>query len=783
MEGIYITKVKIAIKDLAEFIYRQGDINSSYQGHDPKVLEEGQRLHKNYQLSQTEAFFDTNFTYKKEVSVKETIPYKNISFEIKGRLDGLILSENSIVIEEIKSTSKDLSALSFSDNKAYMAQALLYAYLLSKDIKDDILISVSIVYINRFTEDVKICKKDFSKIELLDFFMDTLEKYYLFCKANIDNIEQMETTGKAVPFPYDTYRPSQKKFISAVYTAIVEKTMLFAEAPTGVGKTLSTLYPSIKALSNKYGKKIFYLTAKTITKKVCLESLYMLEDLGFSAVCLMITSKESICINDKINCTPSSCKFSIGHFDKINDVILKIITTEKIIDENVVKKYANEYEVCPYYLQLELMEFSSIIIADYNYVYNPTVCFTKYFDKEKNDFIILVDEAHNLEARSRDFFSASIRKSNFSYLENNIESTQVKKLCRTISKNMTLLCKDSFYETDMPKSLINTLYDLNFILSTVLQEEEIDDKILDIYFSLDYFLKTSQYFDKKYRTTYEKMFSDIEITLFCIDTSTRFFKANTLNRSTVFFSATLTPINFFAEIYGGSKDDYFLTLDTPFDSKNQLLIIDNKISTYYKDRANNYDIIAKKLELFISEKRGNYFAFFPSYDFLEEVLSRFDEKKADILVQSKDMSATEKIEFLENFTDNRDKSLLAFLVIGGSFSEGVNLPLEKLIGVFIVGVGVSKMNFKNDVIKDYYDETINRGYEFSYMYSGMNKVLQSIGRLIRTEKDKGIILLIDTRYTKADYKGLFPKHLKTYNIITENDKLTETIANFWNDSN
>lgn len=766
-------------------------------------MEEGSRLHKEYQQSLIEKYINSDVIYRKELKVKEEVEYKNITYIINGRVDSFIEYKNKIIIEEIKSVGTLSENLSIDNNMAYYAQLLIYAYFLTKDIDDNIEIEVMLTYISRFDESIKKHSKKMSKNEIYNFFMDTLEKYYKFSKAYIDNEEELILTGKNVPFPYANYRQSQKQFMTAVYSCITNKNKLFAQAPTGVGKTLSTLYPSIKALSNKLGKKIFYITAKTITKNVCIDNLYMLNQLGFKGISLNITSKENICANDEINCNSQFCTLAKGHFDRLNEAILDIITNEKIINDNVIKDYSEKHNVCPYSFQLELIDFAHIIVCDYNYVYDPQVAFTKYFDKEKNDFIILVDEAHNLEDRSRDFFSADLTFSQLTFLYNNISTERIKSYIKEVLKQFKSFFEsdNSFSLKDIPKAFINSLFDLRYILDEYFAENEIDtaikDKLLESYFAIDYFIKTSIYYDNKYETLFEINKFDKTMTLFCIDTSTRFFKINTLCRCTIFFSATLTPINYFAELFGGDKEDYFISLNTSFNINNQLTLIDSSISTYYKDRDNSYEKIAQSINHFISAKNGNYFIFFPSYIFLNKVLDLFKTKNKDvnIKVQTQNMNTQKREQFLESFnkqfdlntnenisaqsSNNTTVTTVAFLVIGGTFSEGVNLVGDKLIGVCVIGVGISMLNFKSDIVKKYYDNYNNKGYEFAYMYQGFNKILQSAGRVIRSETDKGVILLIDTRYSRQDYKMLFPHNYKNTIYIKNNIDLDEKLAHFW----
>ncbi len=749
-------------------------------------MEEGSRLHKEYQQSQTEKYNETEVLYKKEVKVKEEIEYKNILYIINGRIDSVLEYKDKIVIEEIKSVGKISNDLSLENNKAYLAQLLLYAYFLSKDLKDEFKIEVMMTYISRFDEMKKSFSREITKKELLDFFMETIEQFYKFTKVKIDNDEIMEVTGKNVEFPYDGYRQSQRKFMSAVYNSISNKNKLFAQAPTGVGKTLSTIFPSIKALSNKLGKKIFYITAKSITKNVCLENLQMLEEKGYKGISLDITSKENICTNNEINCNASVCPRASGHFDKLNQAILDIVSNEKIISKQVLQRYATKYEICPYYFQLELIDFVHIVVCDYNYVYNPSVCFTKYFDKEKNDFIVLVDEAHNLESRSRDFFSASIKKSELTFIKNNIDNKSLKNLCNQIIKNINSLFQEShnISTVDIPKNFVNSLFDLRFLLDEYFSlnelDEDVKEQLLNAYFSIDYFLKTSIYFDEKYRTLYEIENNELIITLFCVDTSTRFFKVNTLCRNVVFFSATLSPINYFADLFGGDKEDYFISLDTSFDISKQLTLINDKISTFYKDRDKSYEQIAKEIYIFTKAKVGNYFVFFPSYSFLNNVLYHFEKLNSDanVFSQSSDMSNNEREKFLNEF-ERVSETTIGFMVSGGVFSEGVNLVGEKLIGCVVVGVGIQMLNFKSDVVKSYYDYLNGKGYEFAYMYQGFNKILQSAGRVIRSEEDRGAILFIDTRYKRGDYRALFPKNYENAVFVNNDKMLSEILADFW----
>ncbi len=781
---------KISVRNLVEFVHRSGNIDSGYAYSKNSVQEtmaEGIRLHNKIQKQRIKEFAEKNFEYKKEVSVKAEFDYKNISFEIKGRIDGLVKNEDTLIIEEIKSTSQSLANLNFDSSITYKAQAMMYGYIYGEQQNFEN-ITIQITYISSISEEELCFSKDFHIRELEDFFMETIESYYKFVKLGQDKWERLVVTGDKMDFPFSGYRKNQREFMKAVYSSIREKKKLFGEAPTGVGKTLSTMFPSIKALVQGCGKKIFYITSKTITRTVAEESLLLMKIKGLEVASVTFTAKDKICVCDETICMPSYCHRAKGHLDRINNALYDILTNENIITRDIINKYSEKHMVCPFEFQLDISNFSQVVICDYNYVYNPRVHLKRYFENEKNDFIILVDESHNLESRGREMFSATIEKKDFLFLKKVFTTKKSTSLAKEINAQMLALGNESengvnVYEDEV-KTLAYLLEDLRFYLDGWFeknQDNPLVNEVLDIYFKIDTYCKTSAYFDEKYRMLVEKKNRDVIIRLFCLDPSTRFSLVNILCRSVIYFSATFTPIEYFSSLYGGTKEDYSLKLDSPFPKENLLLLKDTSVSTYYKDREKSYDIIAEKIIDFISCKQGNYFIFFSSYDYLNIVYEKVINLNPflKILPQQQNMGEDSKEWFLNQFSENNKETTVGFLVLGGIFSEGINLVGNKLIGVCIVGVGVGKINFVDNVIKDYYDKKYNMGYEYAYMYQGMNKVLQGGGRVIRSETDRGTILLLDNRYGRKDYISLFPNHWKHCVQIKGKEDMIDKLTKFW----
>lgn len=774
--------IKISVRNLIEFVMRSGDIDNTFK--DNSRMIEGIRAHQKLQKSHGD-------NYQKEYSLKNTIAYGGITFHVEGRADGLIKKGNEYIIDEIKSTKRDLKDIDDS-NKLHWAQAMCYAYFFAKDHDLDIM-GIQLTYVSTENYKTRIFERrlDFAELEI--FYIDLLKKYKQFSKIITDNISIRNETAKKLKFPYETYRKGQRKMAVAVYTGISESKNIFIDAPTGIGKTISTLFPSVKAIGEELTDKIFYLTSKTTTGNEAIKALKLMEDRGLIIKSVQITSKDRICLNDEVKCNPSDCPFAKGHFDRVNDALKDILSRETIMDYDVITSYAEKYRVCPLEFELDIATYADVVICDYNYVFDPNVYLRRFFDDSVGKYIFLIDEAHNLLERTRDMYSFSFTNKDFIDLYEYFDKEKHKKILNSIrkiidefdEKYLKFGKKLNYYTKDHLDDLDRLLITLSKNLEKFLIEEKDDrnyDLILDTYFNINRYLKISDQFIEGFYNVIS--YDDIEkiksFEIKCVDPSSILKNKYKLASSAIFFSATLAPMMFFVNILG-AKDALKLRLEMPFSVENQL-IVQESISTRYRDREINIGKISDMIYKFTTSKEGNYFIFFPSFNYLEAIagdyMVRYSE---DILIQDRSMSLNERDKFLNKFTE--ESSEIAFVVLGGIFSEGVDLIGKKLIGSMIISVGMPGVSFDRNLIKEHFDKKGLSGFDYSYTFPGINKVFQAAGRVIRSENDRGIIYLVDDRYAWDIYKNLYPSHWnKLIHLDNYKNNITDIIDEFWSEN-
>ncbi len=750
-------EIKLSIRDLVEYTERSGDIDDRFRDTFDRA-KEGQKIHKMIQKKYEVGFLP-------EVTLKNTTSYKSVDYIVSGRADGIGIKNGKILIDEIKSTTRDLDELEYNSNRYHWAQVKCYGYFyaLDNDIKN---ITLQLTYFQTDTKKIKTIQKDFSFDELRDFYFSLLEKYSVFTELITNHIVDRDESIKNLAFPYPAFRTGQKYLSQNVYSAIKQNANLMVEAATGIGKTISTVFPSIKAMGEELTEKIFYLTAKSTLKKACNDQLYLMKQKGLIIKSIEITAKNKICINDKVKCNPNDCEFAKGHFDRVNDCIVDILNNEDIIVEDIIKKYAFKHKVCPLELELDLSNFCDIIICDYNYVFDPIVVLKRFFETPYLKMTLLVDESHNLVSRGRDMYSYSLNFNQImdccDVLLDDKKEGRIKKSL----KNLALQISDESMEKDVTTykdlsiNLIEYCVKAKESMRKFLVEEhdkEYYDKILDIYFEINKFLKISDFYDDSFVTLIKKEDGNIFYDIMCLNTHNIFKNILKSCKSNIFFSATLSPMNYFADVLGLEKF-YNIRLESPFPKEN-LKVNLVKLSTRYNDRdITKYKIadILKKL----NEKKGNKLVFFPSYSYLESVFELCD---FDVLIQERTLNEMERLEFLSRFTTN--SNVMAFCVLGGVFSEGVDLSGDRLNTVAIISVGLPGISVENNLIKKYFDDNGKNGFDYAYVYPGMNKVHQAGGRLIRTETDKGELFLIDDRFSTYPYKSLLPNSWKNPNVI------------------
>jgi len=755
-------ELRTSIRDLVEYVYQGGSIDRRLKS--TSSLLDGTRAHQLVQSSYNE-------NDQKEVSLKYTYLYDDIQIHIEGRCDGL-LDKDIITIDEIKSTTWPLSNIEKDSYPVHWAQAKCYAFIYAKD-HELLDINVQITYIHLPSNELKQFEQIFSLSELTEWISNLIENYIPYAQLITNHQEKKIKSIKSLSFPYPAFRVGQRNFAGAVYKTITDHQTLFAHAPTGTGKTISTIFPTIKAIGEGEIEKFIYLTAKTITRQAAEEALVLMNSNGLHLHTVTITAKEKICFTEDKICQPNLCPYANGHYERINYAILDILSYETLMTREVIVEYAKKHNVCPFEFSLDLAYNSDAIICDYNYIFDPRVSLKRLWNEMKKKTTLLIDEAHNLVDRSRDMFSALISKSSFLEIKKEYKSKN-KGLSKSANRiNLELLSiKKSMSEnkmvvqTEIPKDLVK-IVDI-FISDAekeLFNQDDAESKLLDTFFMALNFSRISSLYHESHVTYIRQLKNEVEVKLFCIDPSSLLQKITKSYNSTIFFSATFAPFDFYKDMLGWTSEDYTFSIPSPFPREHLELFI-QPTSTRYKDRERSIEKIVATIIDIERKQPGNYLIFFPSYIYMEQVYSVYQEQNqsTSVIVQSSNMTENDREEFLLEFNENRNDSLIAFAVLGGIFSEGIDLTGNRLNGVIVVSVGLPKLNDEQDIIKDYFNQRGKNGFDYAYMYPGLNKVLQAGGRLIRTETDKGVIILIDDRFLQNRYKFLLPPQWQNFQI-------------------
>jgi len=769
--------IKLSVHKIIDMILRCGDIDSRFSDKAPSLMHKGSAAHRKIQKEMGE-------NYQKEVPLKLELYIEDIAILLQGRADGIIIdseNSNSFTIDEIKSTTLPLD-LFYRQHEQHLGQGMCYAYMYLQTLENPPeSVAVQLTHHQLETEETKRYKWEFTQDELNSFFDDLICKYGMWLCFERDAKALRDETISKVTFPYKTYRKGQRELAVAVYRAVSSEKKLYASAPTGIGKTLSSLFPAIKALGEGKTEKLFYLTAKTITRTVAESAMKMMLEQGLRLKSITLRAKEKICTNDVFICSPEHCPYAKGHYDRINDAMLDMLENNDLITPAVTEEYARKHRVCPHELGLDAALWCDLVIGDYNHVFDLTVYLHRFFAAAGN-YVFLIDEAHNLVDRVRDMYTASLSKAAFGRIHKQVKgkdaaSKEMRKTLRQINAYMIDMRKELEpkqnhveQEQDMVFKALVTLFSIaagEWLSANKNSSNNLHDDILNLYFDVTKFLMISDIYDDHYTTIKEIAGSDTLITLFCLDPSKAVSDRLALGKSSIIFSATLAPLPYYREILGGDAEDWMFSLPSPFDPDHLLTIAHCGISTKYKDRDASYLPIADAVNTIACQRKGNYLVFFPSYEYMHKVHDIFCEKYPEIntLLQQNSLTEHEREEFLLEFDAGNSDTLIGFAVLGGIFSEGIDLKGDRLIGSVIVSVGIPKISLRQDQIRNYFDLKNGQGYDFAYVFPGMNKVLQAAGRVIRTETDSGIVLLIDSRYATAKYRELLPAHWSNMRMV------------------
>ena len=793
--------IRISVRNLVEFILRNGDLESGGTAGDKEAMLKGSRLHRKIQKQM-------GSHYQAEVSLKKDTEYEDLILRVEGRADGIFTQNEKICIDEIKGVYKNLELLA-EPVLVHRAQALCYAWIYLDDhgLEE---IDVQMTYAHLDTEMIKRFRETMTREELESWYQRLLDSYHKWLSYQMKWREERNRSMEKLEFPF-IYRKGQKEMVAGIYHAISRKEQIFIQAPTGVGKTMSAVFPAVRSIGEGKAETLFYLTARTITRTVAQDAFEILRKNGLLFKTVTITAKEKLCFCEKPECNPETCPYAKGHYDRINDAVYELWTNEQSFDRETILRQAEKWQVCPFEMSLELSVWMDAVICDYNYVFDPHVYLKRFFaEGVQGQYIFLIDEAHNLVDRGREMYSASLVKEDFLALKKIVREYDGKMEHQLDKCSRELLplkreCEDCRIVGSI-EPFVQAVERLYETMEKYLEEHDespVREDVLDFFFEISHFLLIYDGLDENY-VIYTELEEDdsFMVKLFCVNPSVNLKECMQRARSTVLFSATLLPIQYYKSLLGGEKEDFEVYAKSTFNPKKKALYIGSDVTSKYSRRSpKEYYNIAYYLREITRMRYGNYLIFFPSHSFLQSVFEVYEENFLDpeteeCIIQEDIMSEEDREQFLSRFEGNRnceledmihmdieveeEKSLLGFCVMGGIFSEGIDLKNDSLIGAVIVGTGLPQVCNEREILKSYFDAAGKNGFDYAYRYPGMNKVLQAAGRVIRTSEDVGIVALLDDRFLNGAYQQLFPREWEEYEVVTA-DRVARRVERFWDE--
>lgn len=771
---------EISVRTLVEFILRSGDIISGFSSNARAV--EGTRLHQKLQKAEKEG-------YEKEVPFQKIIKLQEeVQLRIEGRADGVYTNvAGERVIDEIKSTVVSLEYIDEDRFPLHWAQAKCYAYMLAEQEQLERVV-VRLSYIHSETEEVKYLFQTYEAAKLTAFWEELITQYqeWILWKDAWD--QERTKSLQSLPFPFESYRAGQRTMAAYVFKTIQEEQKIFLQAPTGIGKTISTLFPALKAMGQEQAEKIFYLTARNVTGQAAVQAVKRMQGQGLRLKSLQITAKDKICPLEKRECDPEKCMYAKGHFDRVNEAALYALRKADHFEKETVQAIAEQYQVCPFELSLDIATWVDLIICDYNYAFDPTASLKRFFQERRRDFVLLIDEAHNLVDRAREMFSADINKQAFLNLRAGLDakSSLYKRTSKVNSLFLEIKKEMGEDVSFLPAKLEDKWYlalkrfsdKMEEYLQVLHQGGKIPDEVWELYFRVLFFLKIWDQTGSGYECYFQKEGRDLRFRFFCADPSQPLKEAYGQVRSVIFFSATLMPVEYYKELLGGMPEDKAIALTSPFDPQRKKVMV-SRVKATYQGRQQSIAAICQMLHQVMQAKEGHYMVFFPSFAYMNQVYEQFTERfpETETLRQESQMPEEERLAFLRTFEEHQGP-LLGFCVLGGVFAEGIDLRGESLIGVIIVSVGIPQIGTERDLIRQHMETEPGKGYEYAYLYPGIGKVFQAAGRVIRTELDKGIILLLDERFDQQRYYQLYPPDWYPITKV-QPENLSEVLEAFW----
>ena len=771
MSGVQEAKpeVRLSARELAEYYCAQGDLMAA-RASIRRALE-GAAAHRRLQAEQEEG-------YLKEVPLSVTLERSEYMLTVEGRADGIV--PLAAQVHEIKTTYLPLEELDWEHYPAYHAQLWIYGFIYALD-KGLSGVSLRLTYYQMQNGKTRDFITQASFEELCTRFNAMVEDYARISDETVRHGQRRDVSLAELQFPFPKYRPSQLDMAQQVYMAVKNKKTLYVQAPTGTGKTAATLFPALKALGTGLCRRVFYCTAKEQTAEAAVRALELMRRGGLRLKSICIAAKDKACLMEKRECDPEKCPYCRDYEIKQHEYLPQILA-EDAFSPARVRELGEKYGLCPFELSLKISEYCDCIICDYNYAFHPSIRFRRYFQNSRRDSVFLVDEAHNLAERTRDIFSAKINPAMIARLRRELEDfPALSGLLRRLEGQLKGLCRGREEQGFLLEQPPAAVYAAAAQIMEKLGEESehpLPPAAAELSRLLSDFMMVFEHYRPEYHRCYV-LAADCSLHLLCVHTGAFVRKTLELARASVLFSATLSPHEYYMYMLGADENSYYFELPYPFDPDNLLVVADDGINTAYSARAQACLPIAKRIRATIRIKKGNYIVFFPSYAFLNGVLKEFRAlcPQVPVAVHVPNMSRRDKESFISRFEN--EEGVVGFSVLGGHFGEGVDLPGERLIGAVIVGVGLPQLSPERNLIKEYFDSIDMDGYGYAYVYPGLNRVLQAAGRVIRTDTDRGVVLLIDSRYARPPYTELMPQEWQMHYLSQEERSYRDLLEDFW----
>ncbi|GBG94338.1 ATP-dependent helicase [Ligilactobacillus salitolerans] len=780
----------IGIRQMVEFILRGGDLNPA-TARSQNTAQEGARIHRKLQK-------DWEQSCKSEVYLKKNFQVADNEWTIHGRADAIHqVDEVYDEIREIKTSTLAYEELSQNTLTLYFGQAKVYAHILMEQNDLDEL-KLSLYYFQTSTEQLTIKSINYTREQAAEFFTELTAEFAWWIEFKAQLRTKRNASCHKLSFPFNEYRKNQHQLAGAVYKSIHLHKRLFVEAPTGTGKTISTLFPAVKALGEKEAERIFYLTAKQSTRKVAEEAGQLMEEKGAILKAVTLTAKDKIVFPEEKDVADTENPYFLGYYDRLKPALKDILANETLMSRAVIETYARKHNIDPFEFSLDVSLFCDLIICDYNYLFDPQVYLQRFFTDKDEANIFLIDEAHNLADRARSMYTKEVSSN---HLANLLSSCQAQpKATARLTKKLEKLAtqfetlkdplrnyqQESLIIEEELDGLTQKLTQLTDYLSTWLQENpesSLHDEVLDFFFECRSYLKISEFYGPEFRTRlqYDSAAKSLRVKIFCLDPSRLVDQQLKLGGSSILFSATLSPLGYYQEILGGEKNSLAYQLPSPFAPEKLAVITTQYIQTTYRKREANQAKVLGAIHELTQAKIGNYLVFLPSYSYLKQICLAYQEQYPGekVIWQENEMDANAREQFLTTFTAHPTESLVGFAILGGIFSEGIDLKGERLSGTAIISVGLPPSDPELDALKDYYTAQGKDGFQYAYQLPGVNNIFQAAGRVIRGQHDTGVVLLLDERFTQTRYTRFYPAHWQNYQILHDQNELTSTLHGFW----